>query len=146
MKKLFIVLAVALGLSACGPTTTLYYWGGDQNKTTKYENLAYLNYDKQTPQSICKLVCVYEDMVTKPGGAKNVPPPGICAEYGYLLLLPETSETFENKATAGQKRTFSRKDYSSFFPEYGIILLQKEIEFYPESAIFINPLIEKFRN
>ena len=143
MKKLLILAVAALGLTSCGMTTSLYYWGGTQNEATVYEHLAYKNYDKQTPESICKLICMYEDVVTYPGGTRRMPPPGICAEYGYLLLIPENAAIFAEHATAMQKRTFASGDYASLFPEKGKEMLQKEIELYPESAKFIAPLIER---
>lgn len=144
MKKLLLLAIVSFSLASCGVTSTLYYWGGTQNGTTTYENLAYRNYDKQTPESICKLICMYEDIVSNPGGTRSMPPPGICAEYGYMLLKSETAETFAKYATNTQKRTFSSADYEAFFPEKGKEMMEKEIELYPESAKFIAPLIERF--
>ncbi len=143
MKKVLVLMLSVLMLSSCGMTSTLYYWGGTQNGTTAYENLAYQSYDKQTPKSICNLVVVYERMVSNPGGIRQVPPPGICAEYGYLLLQPETAETFLNNATYTQKQLFKTDNYSVFFQERGKEMLEKEIELYPESARFIKPLIKK---
>ena len=143
MKKLFILVLVSFSLTACGLTSSMYYWGGTQNGTTTYENLAYRNYDAQTPESICRLICMYEDMVTYPGGTRKMPPPGICAEYGYMLLNPENAEIFNTYATTAQKRTFSATDYASFFPERGKEMMLKEIELYPESERFIAPLIER---
>ena len=86
---------------------------------------------------------MYEDIVSNPGGTRRMPPPGICAEYGYMLLIPENAAIFAEHATSMQKRTFDSGDYASFFPEKGKELLQKEIELYPESAKFIAPLIER---
>ena len=143
MKKLLILAIVSFCLASCGMTSTLYYWGGTQNGTTTYENLAYKNYDTQTPESICKLICMYEDIVSHPGGTRRMPPPGICAEYGYMLLIPENAETFAKYATATQKRTFASTDYAAFFPEKGKEMMLKEIEYYPESAKFIAPLVER---
>ena len=143
MKRLLILAFVSLGLASCGLTSSLYYWGGTQNGATAYENLAYRNYDKQSPESICKLICMYEDIVSNPGGTRKMPPPGICAEYGYMLLIPENATIFTEHATAMQRKTFASGDYASFFPEKGKELLQKEIELYPESAKFIAPLIER---
>ena len=141
MKKLVILLLVTFCLASCG--SSLYYWGGDYSGATTYEQLAYKNYDKQTPESICKLICMYEDVVTNPGGTRKVPPPGICAEYGYMLLVPENAEIFAKHATSTQKRTFNTTEYSTMFPEKGKQLMLKEIELYPESAKFIGPLIER---
>ena len=143
MKKLLISAVAALGLTSCGMTSSLYYWGGTQNGATLYEHLAYKNYDKQTPESICKLICMYEEIVTEPGGVRRMPPPGICAEYGYMLLIPENAEIFAKHATNMQKRTFDSTDYAALFSEKGKELMLKEIELYPESAKFIAPLIER---
>ena len=143
MKRLLVLSVVTFCLTSCGFTSTLYYWGGEQNGATTYENLAYKNYDKQTPESLCKLICMYEEIVTYPGGARRMPPPGICAEYGYMLLIPENAAIFAEHATAMQKRTFDSGDYASFFPVKGKEMLLKEIELYPESAKFIAPLIER---
>lgn len=145
MKKIILVFASIIMMSSCG-VNSLYYWGGAQNGTTTYENLAYQSYDKQTPKGICNLIAAYENMVTNPGGTRQVPPPGICAEYGYLLLQPETAEAFLNNATSAQKKLFESNDYGVLFVERGKEMLQKEIEFYPESAKFIEPLIKKLAN
>lgn len=143
MKKLFLLTLLTFCLTSCGLTSSLYYWGGVQNGATTYENLAYKNYDKQTPESLCKLICMYEDIVSNPSGMRKMPPPGICAEYGYMLLIPENANIFAEHATSMQKRTFSSTDYASFFPERGKEMMLKEIELYPESAKFIAPLIER---
>ena len=143
MKKVFVAAAAAVMLSSCSMNKALYYWGGTQNGATAYEHLAYQSYDKQTPKSICNLVAVYEDMVTNPGGVRQVPPPGICAEYGYLLLQPGTAETFLNHATAAQKKLFASGDYAALFQDRGQEMLRKEMEYYPESAWFIEPLFQK---
>ena len=143
MKKIFILVFVTLCLSSCALTSSLYYWGGTQNGATTYENLTYENYDKQTPESVCKLICMYEDIVTNPGGERKMPPPGTCAEYGYMLLIPENAKIFELYATSTQKGVFDSTEYAAFFPEKGKQLMLKEIELYPESAKFIAPLIER---
>ena len=94
MRKTALLLLAAALLSACGTTSDLYSWGGYRNKTSAYEDYAYQYYHRQTPESLCDLLACYEQMVSTPGGSRQVPPPGICAEYGYLLLLPETAVTF----------------------------------------------------
>lgn len=143
MKRLLILALFSLAMTSCGVSSSLYYWGDVQNGATTYENLTYMNYDKQTPESICKLICMYEDIVNHPGGTRGVPPPGICAEYGYMLLVPENAVIFAEHATAMQKSIFTSGDYTSYFPERGKELLQKEMELYPESASFIASLIER---
>lgn len=143
MKRILTIAFVSFLLTSCGITSSLYYWGGTQNGTTAYEHLAYKNYDKQTPESLCSLICMYEDIVSNPGGTRRMPPPGICAEYGYMLLIPENAAIFTEHATASQRRAFASSDYASLFSEKGKEMLQKEIELYPESAKFIAPLIER---
>ena len=143
MKRILALTLVSFVLISCGMTTSLYYWGVEQYGATAYENLAYQKYDKQTPESICKLICTYEDIVSNPGGIRKMPPPGICAEYGYMLLIPENAAIFAEYATAMQRRKFASGEYASVFPEKGKEMLQKEIELYPESAKFIAPLIER---
>lgn len=143
MRKILILAIMTFCLTSCGLTSSLYYWGGTQNGATAYENLAYKHYDKQSPESICKLICMYEEIVKYPGGSRMMPPPGICAEYGYMLLKPENAEIFEKYATSSQKANFASTDYASLFSEKGKELMLKEIELYPESAKFITPLIER---
>lgn len=145
MKRAAIAAAAAtLLLSACSPTRTLYYWGGTQNGTTAYENLAYQDYKTKTPAAVCKLICVYQDIVTNPVGTRKMPPPGICAEYGYLLLQPGIAETFTKNASFSQKRLFGKaNDYEMMFAELGAEMLRKEMEYYPESEAFIAPLLKR---
>ena len=125
MKRLLTFVALLFCFTSCG-VTSLYYWGGSQNGATAYENLTYKNYDKQTPESLCKLICMYEDIISNTGGKRQLPPPGICAEYGYLLLIPENAVIFAEHATAMQKRLLYSSDYPSFFSAKGKELLKKE--------------------
>jgi len=144
MRKTLIALALLTLTASCGPTR-LYYWGSTSNGTTAYENLAYRQYDKQTPESICDLICLYEDMVSHPGGLRNTPPPGICAEYGFLLLQPNTAEIFAQHATRRQRKLFGSDNFSTLFSQRGEEMLAKEMELYPESAKFIAPLLKRMK-
>jgi hypothetical protein len=142
MRKFALPLLLTVLLAACA-SPKLYYWGSSDGETTLYEKLAYQQYDKQTPEAVCALVCLYEDMVTNPGGLRNVPPPGICAEYGYLLLQPSTAEYFASHATSKQRKVFGNGNFAAMFQERGIQMLAKEMELYPESAKFIGPLLKR---
>lgn len=144
MKKLLFLVAAGFLLGACG-TTQLYSWGGNYNNSTRYEQSIYNFYERQSPESVCELVCLYAEMIEKPGGVREVVPPGIYAEYGYLLLQPETAEAFEKHATDKQKRMFGYTDYGVSFHELGIAMLQKEIELYPEAEKFIGPLLKRLK-
>ena len=144
MRRFLLLASATLLLASCA-STGLYNWGGGSfASTSDYENLAYRYYDKQTPESVCALIAMYENVVSKPGGSRQVPPPGVCAEYGYLLLMPETAATFAEHATSSQRRAFKGSDFGVLFHERGIEMLKREIELYPESATFITPLLKKF--
>lgn len=144
MRKVCLILLSALMLSSCA-SHRLYWWGSYANddETTRYEELTYQYYNKHTPESLCALLCCYEDMVSHPGGSRGVIPPGICAEYGFLLLQPETMAAFDQHASERQKKTLLNSNLPSDLHQRGILLLQKEMELYPESAIFIRPILEK---
>ena len=144
LRALWAIGAVVL-LSSC-TTPRLYYWGSSPSRdggTTRYEQLTYDYYATQTPESICNLVCLYEDMIQHPGGSRGVVPPGIYAEYGYLLLQPATAQAFAEHATKSQRKRFESSDFATDFPERGKAMMQKEMELYPESAKFIAPLLER---
>lgn len=144
MRRAIIPVLLLLLMASCG-TQRLYYWGSTGDGTTRYEQLAYQQYDKQTPEAICELVCLYEEMVTNPGGLRKMPPPGICAEYGYLLLQPTTAEYFAMHATKRQRKMFKSSNFEALFPERGEEMLAKEMELYPESAKFIAPLLKRVK-
>lgn len=142
MRKLLILAFGILALSSCGPSS-LYYWGEDFSNTLIYDRITYRNFKEQTPESICSMVAGFEEIINNPGGEREVVPPGVCAEYGYLLVQPTTAEYFAKYATSGQKKLFSGTDYGTLFMEKGKELLQKELELYPESSVFILPLVNK---
>lgn len=143
MKNLLLLTLVSFMLASCGLTSSLYYWGGMQRGTTTYENLTYTSYHNQTPESTCKLICMYEEMVSNPAGIRRVPPPGICAEYGYMLLSQGNAQIFSEHATSAQKRVFDTSDFESRFQERGKEMLEMEMQLYPESVKFIAPLMKK---
>ncbi len=146
MKKVLVMFASILLLTSCATTSKLYYWGSTLDGVSKYEQLAYKHYNQQTPESICELIALYEDMTNNPGGTRNVAPPGIYAEYGFLLLQTSTLDAFENHATRKHRNLFDTNDYAKMFQEKGIKMLQKEIELYPESEKFILPILTRIKD
>ena len=134
-----MLLTVGLLLSACGPTAqVLYNWGGTSDGVTQYERVAYRTSAKQSPESICAMLVMYEQLVKHPGGWRNVPPPGICAEYAWLLAQPETATTFAEHATNRQKSELGFT--TAEFQERSRELFDMEMHYYPESVKFIQPL------
>ena len=146
MRRIVLIISLLLVFSSCVSTTTMYYWGPVSNGASKYEKLTYKNYDQHTPESICDLVVLYEDMVNNPGGTRNTIPPGICAEYGFLLLQEYTLDSFEKYATKKQRSVFNTDDYATLFSAKGIEMLEKEIELYPESETFILPFLQRLKS
>lgn len=147
MRRIFLLLLAAFAIVSCGVEKAygpLYYWGGSAGSASVYEDLTYNDYKKQSPEALCKFVCAYEDMIKNPGGSRQIPPPGICAEYGYLLLQPDTATKFIKTATPAQMAVFgSVTDFDAVFAEKGRELLEMEIKYYPESATFILPLLKR---
>ena len=142
LKKLVLFLAAGLLLTACGPTAQiLYNWGGESEGVTKYERLSYRSSAKQSPESVCSLLVLYEQMVSHPGGLRQVPPPGICAEYAWLLAQPETAIAFTEHATAKQKTALGFTEAQ--FQQRSRDLFEMEMRLYPESVKFIKPLAER---
>lgn len=138
------ILAVGLLLTACGPAAeVLYYWGGTHDGVTEYERYAYRSTAKETPQSLCAMLLMYEKLVSNPGGLRQMPPPGICAEYAWLLVQPETATTFAEYASDRQKAAYGFTDYASGFRTRSQELFELEMRYYPESIVFIKPLAER---
>lgn len=110
MKKTLIILGFAVFLFSCETQKPLYSW-------EKYESKSY-NYFKNSDQkSTQELLENYKLIIEHQKGSRNVPPPGICADYGFLLL--QAGKTQEGKA-----------------------LLLKEVTLYPESKIFIDRILK----
>ena len=111
MKKLLGLFLTILLLTSCTTTTSLYSWGN-------YEDASYNYYKKQTPEAAEALLKSYQNIINKQKGSRKVVPPGIYAEYGFMLI-----------------QTGKRDE--------GIINLKKEIELYPESKVFIERIINQ---
>ncbi|MBQ5856044.1 MAG: DUF4810 domain-containing protein [Bacteroidales bacterium] len=140
IKSLVIILSLILMFSSCS-TTSMYYWGpvSFSDNTTGYEKSTYNYYKYQSPESICNMIETYRDIMIKCEANERMIPPGICADFGYILLNPENATYFDEYATKSQKRSMD----GIVFSEYGKELLEKEIELYPESRQFIEPILKR---
>lgn len=107
------ILVIMLGLSSCSTSSNLYSW-------YNYEQVTYAYTQSQSPERLSDVVETYKKMIDRQVASRKTPPPGICAEYGYLLVR------------TGQK-------------ELGLQMLAKEVELYPESTVFINRIIEQLK-
>ena len=111
-KKILCLLILILVLSSCTSTqqVSMYNWAG-------YEDISYKFLKNRTEEETENLISCYKDVINEANGTRNVPPPGICADYGFLLLQ-------EGKKEQGGK------------------MLMKEIILYPESRIFIERILK----
>jgi len=113
MRKIIISFAfIALFASCTGPQQ-LYSWG-------KYEKTSYDYLKKSDEVSTQLMLEDYQKIINKQTGTRGVVPPGIYADYGFLLIQ------------GGKK-------------EEGEAMLLKEIALYPESSVFIERIIKMIK-
>lgn len=106
-----IALVIILTMAAsCTTQLPLYTWENYEAKSYDYLK----NSDEASTQS---LIEVYEKIIKTQKGSRGVVPPGIYADYGFLLLQA-------NKTAEGQQ------------------MLAKEVELYPESKVFIDRILQ----
>jgi len=104
-----LLLLAALG--SCAPQVLpLYTWGS-------YEQDSYNYLHKANEESIQNLLLAYQEVIENQEGSRETTPPGICADYGFLLL--QLDRVAEGKA-----------------------MLEKEIELYPESKVFVDRILK----
>ena len=110
MKKGILIIGAVFLLTSCDSEKKLYSW-------QKYEVASY-NYLKYSDEkSLEDLIANYKLIISKQKGSRKTVPPGIYADYGFILL--QSGKTEEGSA-----------------------MLQKEIELYPESKIFIDRILK----
>lgn len=114
MKKVLFFVAitvVTLSLASCNTTKNLYSW-------YNYEDITYQYNKKSTDELQVKVLEQYKKVTDTQKGVRGVVPPGLYAEYGFLLCK------------TGKK-------------EEGLELLKKEISLYPESETYISRIINQ---
>jgi hypothetical protein len=107
-KPLFTFVALIL-LSSCSVNKPLYTWA-------KYDVASYNYLKNSDEESTEKLLTNYQLIIDKQKGSRKAVPPGVYADYGFILLQ-------NNKVAEGK------------------LMLQKEIELYPESKIFMDRIL-----
>jgi len=108
--KVVCAAAIMLFAVSCG-STKLYSWYDYQEDYYHYLK----NADKE---SLDELLKTYQKIVEKQKETRGVVPPGIYADYGYLLL--QAGKNAEAKE-----------------------MLAKEIELYPESEVFVSTILKR---
>lgn len=119
MKKIFKISTVVsatvlvLLMSSCTTTKPLYSWYDYQED--------YYNYVKKADKdSLDDLIKTYDKIIAEQKALRGIVPPGIYADYGYILL--EQGKTKEAKA-----------------------MLAKEIELYPEAETFVGTILKRIK-
>jgi hypothetical protein len=110
MKNYIYMLVIAVALSSCGSSKKLY-------SLNKYEKASYNYLKKADEKSTNKIIKEYKKIINEQKGIRKSIPPGMCADYGFLLIQKG------NKAE-------------------GIANLKKEIALYPESKVFIDRILK----
>ena len=112
MKKIIIAALGVIALSSCNSQQSLYSWYDSEHATYVYTK-------RNTEETLEKAMAQYKKVIANQNGLRKTVPPGVNAEYGYLLYK------------AGKK-------------EEGLALLRAEITAYPESETFISRIINQF--
>ncbi len=111
MKKQACLLIPFILLIACAPQKKrLYSWG-------HYDEASYYYLKNKDERSTQVLLESYKNIIEKQTGIRGIVPPGIYADYGFLLI--QLKRTVEGKA-----------------------MLQKEVELFPESKVFIDRILK----
>ncbi len=110
MKKTLCFLIFCFLITSCAVQKPLYSWN-------KYEISTY-NYIKNSDEkSVQQLIEDYQKIIDNQKGTRNTVPPGVYADYGFLLI--QSGRVSDGKA-----------------------LLEKEIALYPESKVFIDRILK----
>lgn len=110
MKRIVIIALVCVIAASCssGPKP-MYSWYDYDDDTYAYLK----NGDKK---ALDELIKTYEEIVAEQKGTRKMVPPGIYADYGFILIQAKKTEE-------GKK------------------MLMMESELYPESSVFVNSVI-----
>lgn len=111
MRKIILSAVCVMAFASCQVQQSLYSWYDSEDATYTYTK-------RGTEETLTKAMAQYEKVINKQNGTRKVVPPGVNAEYGYLLYK------------AGKK-------------EEGLALLKAEIKAYPESEKFISRIINQ---
>ena len=111
MVKLSALACISLLALSCG-STKLYSWYDYQED--------YYHYLKNADEkSFDELAKTYQKIIEKQKATRGIVPPGIYADYGWMLLQG-------GKVSEGKE------------------MLAKEIELYPESKVFVGSILKRY--
>jgi hypothetical protein len=113
LKKIGLFIVVCgLGVSCTTTKSTLYEWGN-------YNESSYIYLKNSDDKSVTELLTTYQGIIenSEKKGKRKVAPPGIYADYGFLLIKL-------NRVEEGKE------------------MLNKEILLYPESKMLIERILK----
>lgn len=111
-KILFAFIGtLMLTLTSCNTTKSLYSW-------YNYEDMTYQYSKKNTDELQLKVLEQYQKMIQKQKDIRQTVPPGLYAEYGFLLCKTGKQEE-------------------------GLSYLKEEVKLYPESEKYISRIIKQ---
>ncbi len=110
MKKITLTIIATILLAACSVQKPLYTWSNYANSSYNYLK----NADEKSTQELVKS---YQTIIDRQKGSRGVVPPGIYADYGFILVQA-------NKVKEGRA------------------MLLQEIALYPESKVFIERILK----
>lgn len=142
MRLYFILSLISAVLPGLGIHFHLYGWGAEYRYTNASERVVHEYLDLRRPEAVCSLICVYEDMTSSLLGGRKVPPPGVCADYAYLISQQDVVDTFIRYATPLQKKRFKTDDLEKYFSARAGELIDAELRLYPESRTMIERLFD----
>ena len=114
IRKLVFMLCLPLMALSCTTQSTLYSWGS-------YQEASYQYMKSNTDQDLDKLLVRYQYIIDNQKKGRKVVPPGIYADYGFLLVKKGRVEE-------------------------GLKLMKMEVALYPESAVFVGRIIKRIED
>lgn len=111
IKKILLIGGCIVALASCSSTKNMYSW-------YNYEDITYKYSKKSTDELQIKLLEEYQKITLNQKGLRAVVPPGLYAEYGFLLY--KTGKNVE-----------------------GLSFLKEEIKLYPESEKYVSRIIKQ---
>ena len=89
MKKIIIAALGVIALSSCNSQQSLYSWYDSEHATYVYTK-------RNTEETLEKAMAQYKKVIANQNGLRKTVPPGVNAEYGYLLYKAgKKKEDFE---------------------------------------------------
>ena len=115
MRNFIISISILFFITSCGAPSTLYTWGN--KKKYDYHTNSYNYLKVSNEESIKSIKDSYVNIIEQQRGTRKTVPPGIYADYGFLLV------------SLGEE-------------DKGIEMLKQEMIIYPESTVFISRILK----